>query len=59
MSSPEEGEEGLSLYESWHKRDNWTDDRDAPRSDPLPTTLDLSLWSHALLLIDFIYIFVI
>ncbi|CAM4549908.1 unnamed protein product [Leuciscus chuanchicus] len=27
--SPEEGEEGMSLYESWHKRDNSTD-RDAP-----------------------------
>ncbi|ROJ25402.1 N-acetylated-alpha-linked acidic dipeptidase 2 [Anabarilius grahami] len=25
----EEGEEGMSLYESWHKRDNWTE-RDAP-----------------------------
>uniref|UniRef100_A0A8C8J0H9 Aminopeptidase NAALADL1 n=1 Tax=Oncorhynchus tshawytscha TaxID=74940 RepID=A0A8C8J0H9_ONCTS len=34
VSSPEEGEEGLSLYESWHKRDNWTDDRDAPRPPP-------------------------
>ncbi|XP_051522205.1 putative N-acetylated-alpha-linked acidic dipeptidase [Myxocyprinus asiaticus] len=29
VSSPEEGEEGMSLYESWHKRDNWTE-RDAP-----------------------------
>lgn len=31
IPSPEEGEEGVSLYESWHKRDNWTNDRDAPR----------------------------
>uniref|UniRef100_A0AAZ3PUH0 Transferrin receptor-like dimerisation domain-containing protein n=1 Tax=Oncorhynchus tshawytscha TaxID=74940 RepID=A0AAZ3PUH0_ONCTS len=23
---PEEGEEEVSLYESWHKQDNWTDD---------------------------------
>uniref|UniRef100_A0A4W5NRB5 Aminopeptidase NAALADL1 n=1 Tax=Hucho hucho TaxID=62062 RepID=A0A4W5NRB5_9TELE len=38
VSSPEEGEEGLSLYESWHKRDNWTDDRD-------PTT---TIWGSSL-----------
>uniref|UniRef100_A0A8D3D9L0 Glutamate carboxypeptidase 2 n=1 Tax=Scophthalmus maximus TaxID=52904 RepID=A0A8D3D9L0_SCOMX len=31
ITSPEEGEEGVSLYDSWHKRDNWTNDRDAPR----------------------------
>lgn len=31
IASPEEGEEGLSLYESWHKRDNWTNNRDGPR----------------------------
>uniref|UniRef100_A0A673GX80 glutamate carboxypeptidase II n=1 Tax=Sinocyclocheilus rhinocerous TaxID=307959 RepID=A0A673GX80_9TELE len=29
VSSPEEGEEGMSLYQSWHKRDNSTE-RDAP-----------------------------
>uniref|UniRef100_A0A672FV90 Glutamate carboxypeptidase 2 n=1 Tax=Salarias fasciatus TaxID=181472 RepID=A0A672FV90_SALFA len=29
IASPEEGEEAVSLYESWHKRDNWTNDRDA------------------------------
>lgn len=31
IMSPEAGEEGVTLYESWHKRDNWTNDRDAPR----------------------------
>lgn len=31
IRSPEEGEEGVSLYDSWHKRDNWTSVRDAPR----------------------------
>ncbi len=30
VSSPEEGEEGMTLYQSWHKRDNSTE-RDAPR----------------------------
>lgn len=29
VSSPEEGEEGMSLYESWHKRDNWPE-KDKP-----------------------------
>uniref|UniRef100_A0A8C1NCT3 Glutamate carboxypeptidase 2 n=1 Tax=Cyprinus carpio TaxID=7962 RepID=A0A8C1NCT3_CYPCA len=29
VSSPEEGEEGMTLYQSWHKRDNSTE-RDAP-----------------------------
>ncbi|TRY59122.1 hypothetical protein DNTS_009563, partial [Danionella cerebrum] len=29
VGSPEEGEDGMSLYESWHKRDNWTE-RNAP-----------------------------
>lgn len=31
ISSPEEGEQGESLYASWHRRDNWTTERDAPR----------------------------
>lgn len=31
IRSPEEGEEGVSLYDSWHERDNWTSVRDAPR----------------------------
>lgn len=31
ISSPEEGEQGDSLYNSWHRRDNWTNDRNAPR----------------------------
>lgn len=31
ISSPEDGEQEDSLYSSWHKRDNWTNDRDAPR----------------------------
>ncbi|XP_076002195.1 N-acetylated-alpha-linked acidic dipeptidase 2 [Genypterus blacodes] len=38
--SPEEGEEGLSLYESWHKKDNWTNDRDAPRISKLGSGSD-------------------
>uniref|UniRef100_A0A671MNU3 Aminopeptidase NAALADL1 n=1 Tax=Sinocyclocheilus anshuiensis TaxID=1608454 RepID=A0A671MNU3_9TELE len=29
VSSPEDGEEGMTLYQSWHKRDNSTE-RDAP-----------------------------
>uniref|UniRef100_A0AAZ3SDM7 Aminopeptidase NAALADL1 n=1 Tax=Oncorhynchus tshawytscha TaxID=74940 RepID=A0AAZ3SDM7_ONCTS len=44
VSSPEEGEEGLSLYESWHKRDNWTDDRDAPRISKLGSGSDFEAY---------------
>ncbi|PWA20475.1 hypothetical protein CCH79_00003726, partial [Gambusia affinis] len=44
ISSPEEGEEGLSLYESWHKRDNWTNDRDAPRISKLGSGSDFEAY---------------
>ncbi|XP_041732621.1 N-acetylated-alpha-linked acidic dipeptidase 2 [Coregonus clupeaformis] len=44
VSSPEEGEEGVSLYESWHKRDNWTDDRDAPRISKLGSGSDFEAY---------------
>ncbi|XP_031716346.1 N-acetylated-alpha-linked acidic dipeptidase 2 isoform X1 [Anarrhichthys ocellatus] len=44
IASPEEGEEGVSLYESWHKRDNWTDDRDAPRISKLGSGSDFEAY---------------
>ncbi|XP_008423715.1 N-acetylated-alpha-linked acidic dipeptidase 2 [Poecilia reticulata] len=44
ISSPEEGEEGVSLYESWHKRDNWTNDRDAPRISKLGSGSDFEAY---------------
>ncbi|KAF7219089.1 N-acetylated-alpha-linked acidic dipeptidase 2 [Nothobranchius furzeri] len=44
IASPEEGEEGLSLYESWHKRDNWTEDRDAPRISKLGSGSDFEAY---------------
>ncbi|KAM6945939.1 N-acetylated-alpha-linked acidic dipeptidase 2 [Aplochiton taeniatus] len=44
IASPEEGEEGLSLYESWHKRDNWTGDRDAPRISKLGSGSDFEAY---------------
>uniref|UniRef100_A0A8C9XYX5 Glutamate carboxypeptidase 2 n=1 Tax=Sander lucioperca TaxID=283035 RepID=A0A8C9XYX5_SANLU len=42
--SPEEGEEGVSLYDSWHKRDNWTNDRDAPRINKLGSGSDFEAY---------------
>ncbi|XP_053729313.1 N-acetylated-alpha-linked acidic dipeptidase 2 isoform X1 [Synchiropus splendidus] len=42
--SPEEGEEGVSLYESWHKRDNWTNERDAPRISKLGSGSDFEAY---------------
>uniref|UniRef100_A0A673BUD0 Glutamate carboxypeptidase 2 n=1 Tax=Sphaeramia orbicularis TaxID=375764 RepID=A0A673BUD0_9TELE len=44
IASPEEGEEGMSLYESWHKRDNWTNDRDAPRISKLGSGSDFEAY---------------
>ncbi|KAL0973452.1 hypothetical protein UPYG_G00203830 [Umbra pygmaea] len=44
VSSPEQGEEGVSLYESWHKRDNWTGDRDAPRISKLGSGSDFEAY---------------
>ncbi|RVE64640.1 hypothetical protein OJAV_G00127850 [Oryzias javanicus] len=44
IASPEDGEEGVSLYESWHKRDNWTDDRDAPRISKLGSGSDFEAY---------------
>uniref|UniRef100_A0A671VCV5 glutamate carboxypeptidase II n=1 Tax=Sparus aurata TaxID=8175 RepID=A0A671VCV5_SPAAU len=44
ITSPEEGEEGVSLYESWHKRDNWTNDRDAPRISKLGSGSDFEAY---------------
>ncbi|XP_030633559.1 N-acetylated-alpha-linked acidic dipeptidase 2 [Chanos chanos] len=44
IRSPEEGEEGMSLYESWHKRDNWTDNRDAPRISKLGSGSDFEAY---------------
>ncbi|XP_034055064.1 N-acetylated-alpha-linked acidic dipeptidase 2 isoform X2 [Gymnodraco acuticeps] len=44
IASPEEGEEGVSLYESWHKRDNWTDNRDAPRISKLGSGSDFEAY---------------
>ncbi|XP_061684486.1 N-acetylated-alpha-linked acidic dipeptidase 2 isoform X2 [Syngnathoides biaculeatus] len=44
LASPEKEEEGLSLYESWHKRDNWTNDRDAPRIRKLGSGSDFEAY---------------
>ncbi|KAM8904308.1 N-acetylated-alpha-linked acidic dipeptidase 2 [Spinachia spinachia] len=44
IASPEEGEEGISLYDSWHKRDNWTSDRDAPRISKLGSGSDFEAY---------------
>uniref|UniRef100_A0A8C4DVD9 Glutamate carboxypeptidase 2 n=1 Tax=Dicentrarchus labrax TaxID=13489 RepID=A0A8C4DVD9_DICLA len=44
IASPEDGEEGVSLYESWHKRDNWTNDRDAPRISKLGSGSDFEAY---------------
>ncbi|KAK2847108.1 hypothetical protein Q5P01_010107 [Channa striata] len=44
LASPEKGEEGVSLYESWHKRDNWTNDRDAPRISKLGSGSDFEAY---------------
>ncbi|KAG7226028.1 hypothetical protein INR49_018638 [Caranx melampygus] len=44
IASPEEDEEGVSLYESWHKRDNWTNDRDAPRISKLGSGSDFEAY---------------
>ncbi|KAI4898999.1 hypothetical protein NFI96_024451, partial [Prochilodus magdalenae] len=44
VMSPEEGEEGISLYESWHKRDNWTNNRDAPRINKLGSGSDFEAY---------------
>ncbi|XP_052472501.1 glutamate carboxypeptidase 2-like isoform X2 [Carassius gibelio] len=43
VSSPEEGEEGMSLYQSWHKRDNSTE-RDAPRISKLGSGSDFEAY---------------
>uniref|UniRef100_A0AAQ5Z008 Aminopeptidase NAALADL1 n=1 Tax=Amphiprion ocellaris TaxID=80972 RepID=A0AAQ5Z008_AMPOC len=44
IASPEEGEDGVSLYDSWHKRDNWTNDRDAPRISKLGSGSDFEAY---------------
>ncbi|XP_077579242.1 N-acetylated-alpha-linked acidic dipeptidase 2 isoform X1 [Stigmatopora nigra] len=44
IASPEQDEEGVSLYESWHKRDNWTNDRDAPRISKLGSGSDFEAY---------------
>ncbi|KAM4742233.1 N-acetylated-alpha-linked acidic dipeptidase 2 isoform 3-T3 [Anableps anableps] len=44
IESPEDGEEGVSLYESWQKRDNWTNDRDAPRISKLGSGSDFEAY---------------
>uniref|UniRef100_A0A8C9VRE3 Glutamate carboxypeptidase 2 n=1 Tax=Scleropages formosus TaxID=113540 RepID=A0A8C9VRE3_SCLFO len=42
ISSPDE--DGVSLYDSWHKKDNWTDDRDAPRISKLGSGSDFEAY---------------
>ncbi|XP_058269157.1 N-acetylated-alpha-linked acidic dipeptidase 2 isoform X2 [Hemibagrus wyckioides] len=44
VMSPEAGEEGMTLYDSWHKRDNWTDNRDAPRISKLGSGSDFEAY---------------
>ncbi|KAJ8280424.1 hypothetical protein GJAV_G00054410 [Gymnothorax javanicus] len=44
IASPELEDAGMSLYESWHKRDNWTGDRDAPRISKLGSGSDFEAY---------------
>ncbi|XP_066555370.1 N-acetylated-alpha-linked acidic dipeptidase 2 [Amia ocellicauda] len=44
ISSPDEEFQGQSLYESWHKKDNWTEDRDAPRISKLGSGSDFEAY---------------
>ncbi|KAG2456727.1 NALD2 dipeptidase, partial [Polypterus senegalus] len=39
IPSPDEGFESMPLYESWHKKDNWTENRDAPRTLYFPLVI--------------------
>ncbi|XP_048838072.1 N-acetylated-alpha-linked acidic dipeptidase 2 [Brienomyrus brachyistius] len=42
IASPDE--EGVTLYDSWHKKDNWTGDRDAPRISKLGSGSDFEAY---------------
>ncbi|KAJ8368083.1 hypothetical protein SKAU_G00081110 [Synaphobranchus kaupii] len=44
IGSPDEEHAGISLYESWHKKDNWTGDRDAPRISKLGSGSDFEAY---------------
>ncbi|KAJ8410841.1 hypothetical protein AAFF_G00187980 [Aldrovandia affinis] len=44
IASPDEDDAGISLYESWHKKDNWTGDRDAPRISKLGSGSDFEAY---------------
>ncbi|KAG9335275.1 hypothetical protein JZ751_005455 [Albula glossodonta] len=44
IDSPDEEHAGMSLYESWHKKDNWTGDRDAPRISKLGSGSDFEAY---------------
>uniref|UniRef100_A0AAY4DEH0 glutamate carboxypeptidase II n=1 Tax=Denticeps clupeoides TaxID=299321 RepID=A0AAY4DEH0_9TELE len=44
ISSPEPGEETMTLYDSWHKRDNWTNERNAPRISKLGSGSDFEAY---------------
>ncbi|XP_064157733.1 N-acetylated-alpha-linked acidic dipeptidase 2 [Anguilla rostrata] len=44
IASPDEEDAGISLYESWHKKDNWTGDRDAPRISKLGSGSDFEAY---------------
>ncbi|XP_006628182.2 N-acetylated-alpha-linked acidic dipeptidase 2 [Lepisosteus oculatus] len=44
IASPDEEYQGKSLYESWHKKDNWTEDRDAPRISKLGSGSDFEAY---------------
>ncbi|KAJ8256757.1 hypothetical protein COCON_G00189090 [Conger conger] len=44
IASPDEEHAGISLYESWHKKENWTGDRDAPRISKLGSGSDFEAY---------------
>ncbi|XP_051783133.1 N-acetylated-alpha-linked acidic dipeptidase 2 [Erpetoichthys calabaricus] len=48
ITSPDEGFESMSLYESWHKKDNWTENRDAPRISKLGSGSDFEAYFQRL-----------
>lgn len=48
ISSPDEGYEGKSLYESWHLKDNWTEYKDSPRINKLGSGNDFEVFFQRL-----------
>uniref|UniRef100_A0A8C5QJQ5 Glutamate carboxypeptidase 2 n=1 Tax=Leptobrachium leishanense TaxID=445787 RepID=A0A8C5QJQ5_9ANUR len=48
IESPDEGYEGNSLYESWHRKDNWTGVGDLPRINKLGSGNDFEVFFQRL-----------